>query len=201
MLGGAGADEDGMEAAVALATSSLVGKLVPSKVEICGHEDCDCLYGRWNGAGGTRVCPLHSKPSTELTVHNDMLRRVVTLVYGFDEEACMLPEFSVRCVRNQHGKFVKARVYRVDLVVVLGSGHKVSFECDGTSHDESRQCRRDATKAMNLKVNKCCLHRLNIRDGVSKQQSMQQLYDRELAKVRAFLKKKPWLERPQGTAA
>ena len=165
--------------------------LLPGHVSICAYAgDCGCFYGKWGATGVPRECPLHGR--LRKTAHDELLRRILQLVHSLDGQACMFPQCVIRFISQAgQGRFGSIiRMYMVDLVVYLSNGRIIAFECDGRSHDNQAQRLRDWNKESWLNMHDVVILRLNIRDAVSKSctLTMQQLYDRELAKARSFVK-------------
>lgn len=170
-------------------------KLLPAEVSICAYVgNCRCFRGQWGTGGVPRECPLHGK--LRATAHDELLRRAIDLVFHLDSDARMLPQcvvkFKARRGRfgGRFGRCGGVRMYIVDLIVLLGNGAVIALECDGRSHDNKAQRLRDQNKQNGLIMCDVIVRRLCIRDAKSKTciLTLQQLYDRELAKVRAFVK-------------
>lgn len=122
-----------------------------------------CYCSCWQPTAPRRGCIYHG-PKRRMNLHDNVGRAAVSLVYGEDPAAFVLPEFSILddSGRSVRGRFASVR-YVVDLLVVTSSGRIIAFEFNGKSHDAKVQRRRDRRKAWklaNCQVERC---RVNIR--------------------------------------
>lgn len=168
-------------------TTRIEPVLLPVGADSCvpGHV---CYCSVWDSGQANKFCMYHG-PEQRNSLHDDIGRAIVDLIYSLDNHAYVLPEFVMQCkVRQGNGRFGVSNTYKIDILVVLSDGRRIAIELDGGSHQDCVQKARDEQKDSLLLPRGVEVCRVDIK--CSRDPNYNELctvWNQAIAKVRAFV--------------